>query len=208
MPTRYTLNNSGKPIFEEIRKAYLGDEVSPTNFVPAICEHGELKLLRWGLTPSWAKEDFGGSMTHAVRERAFDQNAFKTSIWRRRCLIPATAFFEWRDEFNSIGVDPMDPQFLGATSRMKYRFEVPSMPLFYFAGIWDDWIDPNGSEIASCAILTTYPNSLIIRYKPTMPCILEPQHIDRWMDHEIESRAELESMLRGLEADRFSAKKV
>ena len=207
MPTRYTLNDSGKPIFEELRRAYLADEIAPTAFVPAICEHGEMKLLRWGLTPSWAKEDFGASMIHARRERAFDQNAFKTSIWRRRCLIPATAFFEWRDEVGSMGVDHNDPQFLGMTERVKYRFSVPSMPLFYFAGIWDDWIDPNGSEIASCAILTTYPNPLILRYKPWMPCIMRPGDENRWMDFTIENRAELDAMLRGLDAESFQVKR-
>lgn len=204
MPTRYTLKDSGKPIFEELRQAYLAEEIAPTAFVPAICEHGELKLLRWGLTPSWAKEDFGASLCHARRERAFAQNAFKTSIGRRRCLIPATAFYEWRDEIDSVGVDPLDPRFLGSSERVKYRFSIPSMPLFYFAAIWDDWIDPNGSEIASCAILTTYPNSLIIRYKPQMPCILTRENEARWMDHSIESQAELDGMLRGLDAEKFS----
>ncbi|MBI1332824.1 MAG: hypothetical protein GC165_08080 [Armatimonadetes bacterium] len=208
MPTRYTLKGSGKPIFEEMEKSFLGDEIAPTTFVPAICQHGEMKLLRWGLTPSWAKEDFGGSMLHARRERLFDQSAFKTSIWRRRCLLPATAFFEWRDEVDSVGVDPLDPQYLGVSTRAKYRFTVPSMPLFYFAGIWDDWIDPNGSEIASCAIVTTYPNPLILRYKPWMPSIMQTADLERWLDHTIENAAEIDVMLRGLDADRFHVERV
>lgn len=203
MPTRYTLRGSGKKVYEDLHNAYLPNEIAPTQFVPAICQGGEVKLLRWGFTPNWAKEDFGGTMCHARRERAFVQNAFKTAIWRRRCLIPATAFFEWRDEADSIGVDKFDPEFRGATERVKYRFSIPSQPLFYFAGIWEDWIDPNGSDIESCAILTTYPNSLIIRYKPAMPCILKPGTEDKWMDFEIKEQAELDNLLRGIDSDLF-----
>ena len=147
-------------------------------------------------------------MTHVRREKVFFQNSTKGSVWRRRCLIPATGFFEWRDEYDGLGVDPLDPSYLGATDRAKYRFDVPSMPLFYFAGIWDDWIDPNGSEIASCAILTTYPNSLITRYKAWMPCILSRENEARWMDHSIENQAELEAMLRGFETDAFRVTRV
>ncbi len=189
MPTRFTLNGSGKPIFEEFRQAYLGDEIYPTAFVPAICEHGELKLLRWGLTPSWAKEDFGGSMCHARREKLFVQNTFKTSIWRRRCLIPATAFFEWQEKLDG--------------SKAKFKFTIPKQPLFYMAGLWDDWIDPNGSEIASCAIITTYPNSLILRYKPQMPAILKPADIELFMDHTLDQIKVLDHILHGLDSEEF-----
>jgi putative SOS response-associated peptidase YedK len=184
MPTRYTLKGSGKKVYEELEQAYLGSEIAPTAFVPAICRGGEMKLLRWGYTPQWAKEDFGGAMANVRREKVFFQTSFKGPVMNKRCLIPATAFFEWRDE-------------------VKYRFSIPSMPLFYFAGIWDDWIDPNGSDLESCAILNTYPNSLIIRYKAQMPCILRPEHVDNWMNFENSDRAILDGMLRGIEAEKF-----
>lgn len=188
MPTRYTLKGSGKEVYEEIERAYLGEEIAPTAFIPAICRGGEVKLLRWGFTPQWAKEDFGAAMANVRREKVFFQNAFKGAITHKRCLIPATAFFEWRDE---------------GPARVKYRFWIPSMPLFYFAGVWDDWIDPNGSDLESCAILNTYPNSLIIRYKPEMPCILKPGTEDAWMDFENKDRADLDGLLRGIEAEKF-----
>ena len=184
MPTRYTLKGSGKKVYEEIIQSYLGDEVSPTNYVPAICRGGEMKLLRWGFTPQWAKEDIGASMTNVRREKVFYQHSFKGPVMNKRCLIPATAFFEWRDE-------------------VKYRFSIPSMPLFYFAGIWDDWIDPNGSDLESCAILNTYPNSLIMRYKPQMPCILHPLQVDTWMNFDIRDISILDSLIRGLDSEKF-----
>lgn len=128
-------------------------------------------------------------MCLARREKLFTQNSFKTSVFRRRCIIPATAFFDWREELDG--------------SKTKFKFTVPSQPLFYFAGIWDDWIDPNGSEIASCAIVTTYPNSLIMRYKPQMPSILKHSEIDIWMDHSVQEIRVLDHILHGLDSDAF-----
>ena len=193
MPTRYTLKGSRKKVYEDLEEAYLGDEIAPTAFVPAICRGGEMKLLRWGFTPQWVKEDFGGAMANVRREKVFFQTSFKGPVMNKRCLIPATAFYEWREE---------------GEEKVKYRFSIPSMPLFYFAGIWDDWIDPNGSDLESCAILNTYPNSLIIRYKPQMPCILKPGTEDVWMDFSIIERQHLDLLLRGIDAEKFRVERI
>jgi len=112
--------------------------------------------MRWGLIPSWAK-DTSMAQIHARSETILEEPAFKRThpsasadgtdnAERRRCLIPADGFYEWRRSPNT---------------KQPFHFGMKDDSLFAFAGIWDCWTSTEGQMVESCAILTTTPNELL-----------------------------------------------
>lgn len=188
MPTRYTVRGSGIKFLEECHDIAGVDEFRYGSFVPCLCSENELTLLRWGLTPVWAKEDIGLSMANPRREKTLFHHPFKHMFARKRCLVPCQEFYEWREG-------------------EKFGFTLKSGEVMHLAGISDSWIDPNGSEFDSMGILNTYPNPLIIKYKPRMPCVLTPQQAKAWMNLDIQDHEALQVLLWGADADCFSVRK-
>lgn len=188
MPTRYTVRGSGFQFLEDCHDLGGNDEFRPGSFVPALCSGNELKLLRWGLTPVWAKEDIGLGMANLRREKTLNHHPFTHMYARKRCLVPCVEFYEWRDG-------------------EKFGFKLRSGEVMHFAGIWDSWIDPNGSDLESMGIINTYPNPLIIKYKLQMPCLLDSRQAQVWMNLEIQDHEALKVLLRGAEADVFQVTK-
>ncbi len=153
--------------------------VAPTQTVAAVRiapEGGnmqrELVWLRWGLIPSWAKDPaIGNRMINARSETAAEKPSFRTAMRRRRCLIAADGFYEWQRTGGR-----KQPYFI----RMK-----DDRP-FAFAGLWESWTSPDGSEVFSCTILTTGPNELMRPIHDRMPVILAREDYDRWLDPAVE----------------------
>jgi putative SOS response-associated peptidase YedK len=147
--------------------------IAPTQLVPVIRQHSkepvrQLSLMKWGLVPSWAKDDSGAAgMINARSETAATKPAFRDPLKFRRCLIPADGFYEWKRT---------------ATSKQPYCFEVNEGELFAFAGFWDGWKDPKGNWIRTCSILTTTPNPVTSAVHDQMPVILDPDSYDLWLD--------------------------
>src|SRR5690606_30862480 len=122
----------------------------------------------WGLIPSWADDPkVGFSMINARAETAATKPAFRDSIRRKRCLIPADGFYEWKK--TSHGKQPM-------------RIMLKSRSIFSMAAIYETWIAPDGSRINSCSILTTTPNAIVAPIHDRMPVILKPEEESLWLD--------------------------
>lgn len=144
--------------------------VAPMQFIPAVIsgkQGNRLGELRWGLVPSWAKEDkIGGSMINARAESLTEKPAFRKLLTSRRCLIPADGFYEWQQR---------------AGGKQPFRIVMKDGGLFSFAGLYDIWSDPQGNKLATCTIITTEPNSLMAEIHTRMPAILRPEHEAEWL---------------------------
>jgi putative SOS response-associated peptidase YedK len=145
--------------------------VAPTQPIPIVrVNEGnrQFVLMRWGLIPAWVKDPKQFSLLiNARAESVIDKPAFRAAMRRRRCLIPADGFYEWRD----IG------------GRKQAYFVRPKKPgPLGFAGLWETWTGPNGEEMDTAAIVTTNANRTLSAIHDRMPVILPPEAFDLWLD--------------------------
>ncbi|MEX2618366.1 MAG: SOS response-associated peptidase [Alphaproteobacteria bacterium] len=134
--------------------------------------------MRWGLVPSWAKDvNAGPLLINARADTVADKPSFRNAFRRRRCLIPADGFYEWRAQ-------PTGP-------KQPMRIALPGNALFAFAGIWEHWQAAEGSELESCAIVTTDANAQLYDIHTRMPVILGPESYDIWLNADAEAAAML-----------------
>ncbi|MEK7214662.1 MAG: SOS response-associated peptidase, partial [Chloroflexota bacterium] len=139
------------------------------------------EVMRWGLVPSWAKDpSVGYRMINARAETVGEKPSFRQALLKRRCLVPADGFFEWR------GAGKM---------RVPLRFTLKSGELFAFAGLWEGWRQPDGEWLHTCTIITTAPNDLVTRIHDRMPVILRRDAEDVWLDPKMIDVALLRGML-------------
>ena len=149
--------------------------IAPTQPVPVLRDdlagRRELALVRWGLVPSWANDVAAGApLINARAETVAQKPAFRSAFKRRRCLIPADGFYEWRAR-------PDGP-------KQPYRIAMADDTVFAFAGIWEHWQSAEGSELESCAIITTEANDRLGDIHHRMPVILPPEIHDAWLSAE------------------------
>ncbi len=124
--------------------------------------------FRWGLIPSWAKDPaIGSRMINARAETVAEKPAFRAAFRRRRCLIAADGFYEWTKA--------------GKGGKQPWRISLPDSAPFAFAGLWENWMSPDGSEVESCTIVTTEAAPAIADLHHRMPVILDPADYDRWL---------------------------
>ncbi len=129
-----------------------------------------MNIARWGLIPSWAKEEnIGFKMINARAETISKKPAFKNLFQKSRCLIPATGFYEW-------GKMPTNK------SKQPYYFKDKQSTIFAFAGLYDLWKAQNGQTIESFTIITTSANPLVKKIHHRMPVILSPNKYQTWLD--------------------------
>ena len=160
--------------------------VAPTQPIEVIVQRDDgrfLELHRWGLVPAWAKSvAVGNRMINARAERLATSSAFRASFLRRRCIIPADGFYEWRRD-----------------GRRKQPFLIHAAddrPLA-FAGLWAPWRDPHGGEwVLSAAVVTTAANGVVGRLHSRMPVILGATEWPIWNDPEIRDPGLLGDLLR------------
>jgi putative SOS response-associated peptidase YedK len=139
--------------------------------------------MRWGLIPFWAKDQsIGSRMINAVCETAADKPAFKESMRRRRCLIPADGFYEWKK--------------IGPKKKQAYNIGMADDGLFTFAGLWDRWNGPNNTVIEASTILTTDANALLKDIHDRMPVIIQPGDYDLWLDPGVTDPAQVADLLK------------
>jgi putative SOS response-associated peptidase YedK len=145
--------------------------VAPTQMIPTILNDGEitkLDQLKWGLIPPWAKnEKIAYTTINARAETVAEKPAFRNAIKRKRCLIPASSFFEWK----KVGAD-----------KQPMRILLKNENIFSMAGIYETWRDPEGNVINSCSIITTTPNELMADIHDRMPVLLKKEDEDLWLD--------------------------
>ncbi|MGM9988953.1 MAG: SOS response-associated peptidase [Bacillaceae bacterium] len=167
------------------RKSYLKSyNIAPSQSVVAVINNGKqnrMGYLRWGLVPSWAKDEkIGYKLVNARGETVAEKPSFRKSFVKRRCLILADSFYEWKkDDKRKI---PM---------RIKLKNNEP----FAMAGIWDAWKKPDGSLLYTCSIITTNPNPLMANIHDRMPVILKKDDEQKWLNPANEDPVFLLSLL-------------
>ncbi|MBS4197231.1 SOS response-associated peptidase [Lederbergia citri] len=167
--------------------------IAPSQDVLAIVRTevgNKIGMLKWGLIPSWAADPkIGYKMINARAETIDQKPSFRTLFKRRRCIIPADGFYEWKKE---------------GAKKTPYRFQLNSKEPFSFAGLWDRW-EQNGTIVHSCTIITTEANSLVKDVHDRMPVILTKESESEWLDRKIQDEHELKSLLVPFRAEEMQA---
>jgi putative SOS response-associated peptidase YedK len=142
--------------------------IAPSQNLPAIVSRGsnKMEIMKWGLIPFWSN-DGKGVVINARSESVDVKPMFKKLLQFRRCLIPATGFYEWKK--NSDG-------------KIPYHIRLKNHDYFAFAGLYDVWKNPKGEEIKTYIIITTYSNKLMRSIHNRMPAILKKENENRWLD--------------------------
>jgi putative SOS response-associated peptidase YedK len=176
MCSRYFLDADGNIIAYTFRVAVKGPirkrfNIAPTQEAPVIragaAGERELAMLRWGLVPSWAKDlKVGTNMINARSEGIETKPSFREAVKQRRCIVPASGFFEWQGE---------------PGRKQPYAITVPGQPLLAFAGLWERWKPRGGEPVETFTIVTTEANDRIARIHDRMPVILPMDAIDTWL---------------------------
>lgn len=169
--------------------------IAPTQPVLAIPndDQNTADFFVWGLIPMWAKDPgIGNRMINARGETLEEKPAFRGSLKYKRCLILADGFYEWK---SSPGKKVKTPFFIHMKDRKP----------FAFAGLWDSWNSPDGSQIKSCTIITTQPNELTSIIHDRMPVILHPRDYAKWLDPSAQTPEQLKPLLKPFPAEMMNA---
>ena len=141
---------------------------APTQALAVITNSGNNKLnhMRWGLVPSWARDvKIGAKMINARAETIMEKASFRSAFSHRRCLVPATSFFEWKKE----------------KIKIPYAIQLVGGGVFSMAGIWEEWKSAEGINLRSFSIITTEANGLMRPFHDRMPVILSRANENHWL---------------------------
>lgn len=131
----------------------------------------KLEWLRWGLVPFWAKDDqIGNKLINARAETIEQKPSFKYAFEKRRCLILADGFYEWKKMAG------------GKIGTVPYYFSLRNRELFAFAGLWESWKTKDGMELQTCSIITCEANDIVSSIHNRMPVILTQENLWDWLD--------------------------
>lgn len=145
--------------------------IAPTQDVTAVRQDEDgarhLVFFRWGLVPFWAKDlSIGARMINARAESVRQKPAFRAAFKRRRCLVPADGYYEWKK-------DKADKQ--------PHRIVMEDGGPYAFAGLWESWSSPDGSEVETCTIITTDASPPVAQIHNRMPVILDQEDFAAWL---------------------------
>ena len=169
---RYTLAKPLKGIMSHFGPLHINSEyrpsynISPSQLSPVVInnsEERELTAMKWGLVPSWTKDE-KIKLINARSETAHEKPSFKNSLRSKRCLIPADGFIEWR-----------------GTEKQPCYIYLKDQELFGFAGLWSTWNSPEGVSLNTYSILTTEANKKLSPIHARMPVILPPKQYKAWL---------------------------
>ena len=151
----------------------------------------KLVFLHWGLVPSWADDPkIGNRMINARAETAAEKPSFRTAMRRRRCLIVADGFYEWKTV---------------AKRRQPMFIHLRDGRPFAFAGLWESWEGADHSALESCTILTTSANDLVRPIHDRMPVIIAPADYGQWLDPAVQQAEPILPLLRAYPAEEMEA---
>ncbi len=176
--------------------------IAPSTMQPVVRQNRdsgerELVAMRWGMLPHFAKslaEFKGFSTINAKAETLLSRAMWRVPFHRRRCLIPADGFYEWKR--------------LDEKTKQPYAFALRNGEPFAFGGVWDAWKDPATEDwLQSFSIITTDPNELTATVHNRMPVIVKPSDYDRWLDRADTERPPVD-LLRPYEAAEMTAHEV
>jgi putative SOS response-associated peptidase YedK len=169
--------------------------IRPGQLNPVIVNQGnkEIELMVWGLIPHFASDEQYKYKTINAKAETVDMlPTFRHSFVKKRCLIPATGFYE-PDKIN----------FVKQPYPWHY-FKMKDNSIFSFAGLYDVWKDKsNGKEIHSYSIITTVPNTIVGKYHDRMPVILEKEEEDIWLNPDIDEASQLRPLLKSFPDDKL-----
>jgi putative SOS response-associated peptidase YedK len=145
----------------------------PTQLAPVIIEGEkgrEIRLMKWGLMPPWEKDIRKAAGRINARADTVDSlNSYRVAFKKRRCIVPATGFYEWK----RVSKDEKYPFFF-----------TPNEGLFSFCGIWEQWKKPEGDTLETFSIITTEPNELVARVHDRMPVAITNNMVGAWLSPE------------------------
>lgn len=155
--------------------------IAPGADIPVVRRSPEgrrvLHLLRWGLVPHWSKDAaIGAKLNNARGETVAEKPSFRDAFQRRRCLIPASGFFEWR---------------AGGGVRQPYYISDASGEPLALGGLWESWRAPDGSILRTVCIVTTGPNGVMAPIHDRMPVIVAPADRQAWLEAPADEAAHL-----------------
>ena len=157
--------------------------IAPGSMVPVIVhrERTEAMMMAWGLVPRWTQDrNAVHPIINARAETISQKPSFRDLLKGNRCLVPASGFFEWREE---------------KTRKTPFYIHMRDSRPFAFAGLYDVWHDPAGNDVTTCTIITTRPNELVAPIHNRMPVILERNDEIRWLSNESLTPADLATFL-------------
>lgn len=158
--------------------------IAPSQPVAVVLEEGGrcLDAYKWGLVPFWAKDPkIGNRMINARAETLSEKPSFRAALTRRRCLIPADGFYEWKKE---------------GDARRPYHIRLRDQNPFAFAGLYEEWQAPDGAPLRTCAIITVEPNRLMAQIHNRMPAILDADAREVWLDPALKDAPRLLQLLK------------
>jgi putative SOS response-associated peptidase YedK len=169
--------------------------ITPAQSVPAIIRHNgnnQLVSYRWGLIPSWSKDpSIANKLINARAETVDKKPSFRDAFKKRRCLIVADGFYEWKKE---------------GKSKVPLYFYLKSGRPFGFAGLYETWISPGKKEISTCAIITIDANELVKPIHDRMPVILSKDKERVWLDSDVVDVSAALSILKAYPAEEMHYK--
>ncbi|MBN1470920.1 MAG: SOS response-associated peptidase [Syntrophaceae bacterium] len=172
-----------------------GWNIAPGQLIPAIINHEGKNLLvcfRWGMIPSWSKDpSIAAKMFNARAETVDQKPSFRDAFKKRRCLIVADGFYEWKKE---------------GPKKMPLYYYLKSGQPFGFAGLYETWLSPDKKEINTCTIITTAANELIAPVHDRMPVILSPEREKIWLESNAADVAALKSILKLYPAEEMDSR--
>jgi putative SOS response-associated peptidase YedK len=166
--------------------------IAPGSEMPVIIheEKNELVMMKWGLVPHWVQDiQTAKRPINARAETLSEKPSFKELLKDRRCLVPASGFFEWKKE---------------GSKKIPFYVHLLKNPLFAFAGLYDCWADPDGNLLLSYTIITTEPNDLIAKIHNRMPSMLLPENENCWLSKTPLSAGDLKEILAPFPAEDMS----
>lgn len=190
---RYTLARSQQELSERfgIKQLFVDFEprynIAPTQMAPVVINdagENKIELFRWGLIPSWMKEFAKGKpLINARAETLTEKASFRNAFKKRRCLVPADGFYEWKQQ---------------ASARNKSPFYICSQQeeILAFAGIWEEWNSEEGGSLRSFAIITCQANEEISSLHERMPVIIPPALEKVWLENDSKNTGDLLALLR------------
>jgi len=166
--------------------------VAPGQMLPVVTsgEDGpRLEVMKWGLVPFWAKDpNIGYKLINARDDTLFEKPMWRNVILRKRALIPASGFYEWKK-----------PPAGSKEAKQPFYIHPKQTSLFSFAGVWDSWKDAGGMEWKTYSIVTTDPNKEMSGVHNRMPVILHAEDEAAWLDPAKNTRAHIEPLIQPYE---------
>lgn len=191
---RYSLSKNKIELEERFQAEMLPEfnpryNIAPTQLVPVITSASPkgFSFFYWGITPEFGKNKPVALKLINARAETIDQKiSFKSSFQKRRCIIPADGFYEWKK--------------LGKKTKIPYRFTMRDEGIFSMAGIWEEYESVNGETQHTFLMLTTSPNEIVSEIHDRMPVILTKEEEKKWLD-DYTSEEDLKKILKPFSAD-------